>query len=156
MLTEDIVPYELLFRFEPDGTIRGAHFQLCHRITKDDAVISANPLAPEPVMVGIAKAGVDPEIIRKALDASMQQTIENMGERIAEQKLAIEKHEAEMASLVEAQSAELAAKDANAQQLLGQIERLSIIVDTFREETSAADPVTTTTVEQPAEAKPAE
>lgn len=154
-LSEDTVPYELLFRFEPDGTIRGAHFQLCHRITKDGAVISANPLAPEPVMVGIAKAGVDPDIIKKALDASMQLTIENMGERIAEQKLAIEKHEAEIASMVESHSAELAAKDANTQQLLTQIERLTIIVDTFREETTTADPVTAT-VEVPADAKPAE
>lgn len=158
-LVKKTVPDAILFRFDPDAEkpmIRGCAYYDRTIITEDDVVVSSQENHAQPVSIAKGVPGLDLEVILNTLNAGLTCKFEEQAAELAQIKADLEIAHENHAAVQKELSEEMVAKDANVQHLLGQIERLSIIVDTFREETSAADPVMTATVEQPAEAKPAE
>lgn len=161
-ITKQISPYELLYRFNPDGTIHGGHFQQISRVIDEDGVtpLSEVPMTVQPILLGVSKAGIDPKLVGAAFDASLHATIDAHEATIEQLRADAEQKEKDseeaLNQLRSTHYNELLAKDANVQELMGKIERLQVVVDTFREETTTEEPATTVEVEQPTDAKPAE
>lgn len=117
-------PYEILFRLNRDGTIGGAHYKTIRVIQEDGEPDEEREGEAQPVAIGATKSGLDLAPILGTIAAAQQATLDRQATAIA------------------AHAAELAAKDANIQQLLEDKARLQVVVDAFRVEVADPAPAT--------------
>lgn len=110
-------PYEILFRLNCDGTIGGAHYKTIRVIQEEGEPDEEREGDAQPVAVGANKSGLDLAPILGTLAAAQQATLDQQATAIA------------------AHAADLAAKDANIQELLEANARLQTVVDAFAAET---------------------
>jgi hypothetical protein len=106
MLEKNTTLYEVLFRFDDAGKLKGAHAQYLETISEDGVVIQAKPGHAIPLSLLDSGDGLT---VKKVLGDALSAVIE-----------AKEAAEADAA----AARAEFEAKDANIQTLMGELESL--------------------------------
>lgn len=135
-------PYELLRRYNKDGTLRGAHFKALICLEEDGVTIDEKEGDAQPVAAGITALGLDLAALLGQETAALQLTVEQQAETIAAHEATIKEQAAQLAERAPVQE-ELDAAHANIQALmarLAEVETAMAATDSATDEpASAAD-----------------
>jgi hypothetical protein len=111
MAIEDrTIPYELLVRFNPDGTIAGSHFQKRRVLSEQGTVISDQLLEPVSLAAVASADGTDRELLANAV-----------GDAITSAAQTVDKARADLG----AAQATVADRDQSIEVLSGRVEQLT-------------------------------
>lgn len=105
-LEDKIIPYEILIRFNEDGTPQGAHVQYRRRVVLDGEVLKDEPLAAQPLTLdaNFPVSGLMTEALESALSE-----INNLNARLISLELDLEASRNQIAAMEEAAAAPSAA-----------------------------------------------
>ena len=142
MLEKNTTLYEILFRFDENGELKGAHAQYLETISEDGVVIQARPGGALPLSL---LATADGMTVKKVLGDALASVVEA---KEAAEAAAADALAAKEAAEVKAKEAEVAAADALAkvEAVAGQIamqEQLDAkdaIIQQLMEQNAAIDP----------------